>query len=198
MVENAAVQVQGAGVHRARLGFLSGVSVLVHTHRERLLAYARRRGLDAEDALDAVQDSFISFLELPEARTTAHESVAALKLLTVILHHNVQNQRRKRSRHQRVQTSLGTESLGDEAQSSETLIAQAEELARLKGCLSRMAQLERDVVRLSLLDDQPRDHVGQVLVSQPATCGCYYIERASTCETARSTRVSPPLAHGMT
>ena len=45
-------------------------------HRARLLSYARRRGLDAEEALDAVQDSFLSFLELPEARSVARSEGA--------------------------------------------------------------------------------------------------------------------------
>jgi hypothetical protein len=49
----------------APLGFLTRVAALAHAHRDRLLAYARRRGLDAEDALDVVQDSFISFLLAP-------------------------------------------------------------------------------------------------------------------------------------
>jgi DNA-directed RNA polymerase specialized sigma24 family protein len=48
-------------------------------------------------------------------------------------------------------------------QSSEALIAHAEELSRVSGCLSRMARLEREVVMLSLLDQQPRDQVAEVL-----------------------------------
>ena len=42
-------------------GFLGWVAQLVHIHRQRLLGYARKRGLDADDALDAVQESFVSF-----------------------------------------------------------------------------------------------------------------------------------------
>ena len=77
-----------------RPGFLTRVALLVHAHRARLLAYARRHGLDAEEALDAVQDSLITFLGLPEAQSIAHDSLPSLKLLTVILGHQVQNQRR--------------------------------------------------------------------------------------------------------
>ena len=144
-------------------GFSMQVAVLVHAHRQRLLAYARRRGLDAEEALDVVQDSFISFLGLPAAQTIAHESLDSLKLLTVILRHNVQNQRRKRVRHGHAHELLGSESTAAEVPSSETLIAHAEDLARVSGCMLRMARLEREVVRLSLLDDQPRDRIGEVL-----------------------------------
>jgi RNA polymerase sigma-70 factor (ECF subfamily) len=144
-------------------GFLAGVASLVHAHRGRLLAYARRRGLDAEEALDAVQDSFITFLGLPEAQAIAHDPLPSLKLLTVILNHDVQNQRRKRVRHGRAHALLGSEHASVEGPSSEHLIVHAEELARVNGCMLRMARLEREVVMLSLLDEQPRERVGEVL-----------------------------------
>src|SRR5262249_29717255 len=119
-------------------GFLGWVSQLVRRHRERLLAYARRRGLDAEDALDAVQDSFISFLRLPEAQAIAREGDDSLKLLTVILRHNVQNQTRKRGRRQRAQLAVESELAEEGTESSEMLIANAEVLARVHGCILRM------------------------------------------------------------
>lgn len=87
----------------------------------------------------------------------------SLKFLTVIVRHKVQNQRRKRTRRGRVHSALGVETVAGEVQSSEALIAHAEELSRVSGCLLRMAQLERDVVRLSLLDEQPRDRVAEAL-----------------------------------
>lgn len=139
-------------------GFLSWVSTLVHAHRSRLLSYARRRGLDAEDALDAVQDSFASFMKLPQAREIAHDGDGALKMLTVLLRHTVQNRRR------RVRKHVALEAVpADQAEDSETLIARAEELARVKGCIDRMAWLQRQVVMLSLLDERPREEVSQTL-----------------------------------
>jgi len=144
-------------------GFLSWVSVLVHSHRERLLAYARRRGLSAEDALDAVQDGFISFLRLPEAQSIAHDGDDALKLLTVLVRHNLQNQLSKRRRHGRAHALIEAEAAQLDNESGESLITRAEELARVKGCIERMAYLQRQVVMLSLLDEQPRDKIAQLL-----------------------------------
>jgi RNA polymerase sigma factor (sigma-70 family) len=163
-----ATTVSSARAHRALAtpGFLTRVSALVHTHRERLLSYARRRGLDAEEALDAVQDSFISFLGLPEAPSIAHGSVDSLKLLTVILRHNIQNRRRKQQRRSATLMSSGSEhleNLSGEMENSETLILHAEELARVNGCILRMARLERDVVMFSLLDEEPSDRVAEIL-----------------------------------
>jgi RNA polymerase sigma-70 factor (ECF subfamily) len=152
------------GIHdetRAR-GFLPWVAALVHAHRSRLLAYARRRGLDAEESLDAVQDAFVSFLLLPEARAIADDEDDALKVLTVMVRHNLQNRRRKRARHDRAHVLLEqVERTG--AESSEDLIVRAEELARLNGCILRMATLQRSVVMLSLLDELPHDEVARTL-----------------------------------
>lgn len=144
-------------------GFLSWVSVLVHAHRDRLLAYARRRGLAAEEALDAVQDGFVSFLRLPEAQSIAQNGDDALKLLTVIVRHSLQNQLSKRRRHERAHALLEAEAAQLDDESSEVLIARAEELARVKGCIERMAYLQRQVVMLSLLDEQPRETVAELL-----------------------------------
>lgn len=148
---------------RAGPGFLAWVSGLVHAHRERLLAYARRRGLGAEEALDAVQDSFVSFLRLPEARSIAHEGDDALKLLTVIVRHNLQNRLRKSRRHERAQALIEAEAAQLDNEDSESLIARAEQLAHVKGCIERMAYLQRQVVMLSLLDREPRDQVAELL-----------------------------------
>ena len=88
---------QGAEAHAAP-GFLAWVASLVRSHRGRLVGYARRRGLGAEESLDVVQDSFASFLALPEARSIARSGDDSLKLLTVILRNNVQNFKRRHSR----------------------------------------------------------------------------------------------------
>ena len=160
MADNEAARAPG---RPAPSGFLGWVAVLVHAHRAKLLAHARSRGLDAEEALDAVQDSFISFFQLPEARAIAGTSEDSLKLLTVILQHHVSNQRRKHSRRRRARLLLEAGATPRDDTTSEELIAQAEELARVNGCIVRMARLQRSVVKLSLIDEQPREEVAKVL-----------------------------------
>jgi RNA polymerase sigma-70 factor (ECF subfamily) len=157
--EDAAAE---GGLH-APPGFLAWVAQLVHAHRQRLLAYARRRGLDAEDSLDAVQESFVSFLRLPEARAMARDGDDALKFLTVLLRHHVQNLRRKAARRLRAHQTVDVEALDSGSEDSATLIARAEELSRVHGCILRMARLQRRVVLLSILDEQPREQVAETL-----------------------------------
>ena len=160
---SSVVSTDGQPELHAPPGFLGWVAELVHIHRSRLLAYARRRGLDAEEALDAVQDCFISFLRLPEARAIAHEGDDSLKMLTVLLRHNLQNHRRKRARRSRAHAALELVIPEEETETSEALVARSEELARVRGCILRMARLQRDVVMLSLLDERPHGEIAKVL-----------------------------------
>lgn len=152
-----------AEAQHAPAGFWTWMAALVRQHRSRLLGLARRRGLDAEDALDAVQESFLSFVKLPEARAIANVPEDSAKLLNVLLRHNVLNRRRKRIRHARAQLLLEAAAAETDGATSEELISRAEELARVHGCIVQMGNLQRSVVMLSLLDEQPRSEVAQLL-----------------------------------
>jgi RNA polymerase sigma factor (sigma-70 family) len=143
--------------------FLAWVASLVHRHRDELLRYARRRGLEAEEALDAVQDTFVTFLDLPDARGLARVGRDAVKLLTVLLRNQVANRRRKKERQADGLARLGRERGERVDESSAELIAQAEEFARVQGCILRMARLQRAVIELSLVDDEPHEAIAERL-----------------------------------
>src|SRR5262252_5338876 len=74
--------------------FLSWVTRLVHQHRGHLLGVARREGLSPEDAFDAAQEAFQTFLTLP----AAHDLVDALdesrRLLAALTRNAARNRRR--------------------------------------------------------------------------------------------------------
>jgi RNA polymerase sigma-70 factor (ECF subfamily) len=143
--------------------FLSWVATLVHRHRSELLAYARRRGLAAEDALDAVQDAFVTFLDLPDARGIARVGMDAVQMLTVILRNHVRNRRRKGVRQAEGLKRLSRARGEELAESSAELIARAEEFARVQGCILRMARLQRAVIELSLVDGEPHEAIAERL-----------------------------------
>src|SRR5262252_3005768 len=148
-------------------GFTLWVAEIVHRHRGRLLTYARRRGLAPEDALDVVQESFASFLTLPEAQSIARVGDDALKLLTVIARHNIMNFRRKRATRD---AGLGLDHIelsSADGETTEELLGRAEELTRVYGCLLRMNRLQRAAILLSTLDDRPGEDVSDILGVSP-------------------------------
>jgi RNA polymerase sigma-70 factor (ECF subfamily) len=143
--------------------FLAWVATLVHRHRVELLRFARRRGLEAEEALDAVQDAFVTFLDLEDVRGIARSGSDAIKLLTVLLRNQVANRRRKRARQAEGLQRLGRAQGERAVESSAELIARAEEVARVRGCILRMARLQRAVIELSLIDDEPHEEIARRL-----------------------------------
>jgi RNA polymerase sigma factor (sigma-70 family) len=80
----------------------------------------------------------------------------------VMVSHDVMNRRRKRSRREAGHALLSVVAT-EPHESSEALLERAEELARVNGCILRMAELQRRVVTLSLLDEHPREHVATTL-----------------------------------
>jgi RNA polymerase sigma-70 factor, ECF subfamily len=56
-------------IARPNGSFVRWVSELARVHSRGLAAAARKEGLGAEDALDAVQEAFQTFLLLPQARS---------------------------------------------------------------------------------------------------------------------------------
>jgi RNA polymerase sigma factor (sigma-70 family) len=143
-------------------GFLVWVAELVHSHRARLLTYLRRRGLAPDDALDVVQDSFATFLTLPEAQSVARVGDDAIKLLTVIARHNMMNRRRKGAIRE-TGLDMGNLRFFADTESSEELLLRAEDVARVNGCIRGMTRVQRAVILLSALDERPREDVGAIL-----------------------------------
>src|SRR5262249_29651641 len=137
--------------------FLSWVSQLVHDHRARLARIARAEGLHAEDALDAVQEAFQTFLLLPQARELALAPEESAKLLTVLVRNVARNARRRSFRARAHDGELG--SIADAGAPADELLAAADEHVRLHGCVNRLGALQRKVVTLRMLDELPGEDV---------------------------------------
>ena len=75
--------------------FIAWVGDLVHRHRMALVAVARREGLTPEDAFDAAQDAFQTFLTLPAARPLiAAEEDDSRRVLVTLVRNEARNRRR--------------------------------------------------------------------------------------------------------
>ena len=134
--------------------FLSWVGQLVHDHRGRLLAAARAEGLGAEEAFDAVQEAFGSFLTLPAARSLVDAREDSRNLLVAVTRNLARNRRRQAAvarPHDADPERLAALPARDP--SVEDLLAAAEDQVRLRGCVASLGELQRAVVTLRMLDE---------------------------------------------
>ncbi|HEU4535761.1 MAG TPA: sigma-70 family RNA polymerase sigma factor [Polyangiaceae bacterium] len=148
--------------------FFGWVTAMVRAHRARLLEIARAQGLGADDALDAAQEAFVSFLALPQARTLALETDDAAKVLSVLAKNVARNARRRHHRARPHASDDATiEALGDEASGVDALLERAELHLKALGCIRKMGEIQRQVVTLRLLEDQPGQAVADLLGINP-------------------------------
>ncbi len=150
-----------------REAFLSWVARLVHQHRAYLLRVVRGEGLGPEDAFDAVQEAFQTFLTLPAARALVPGGEDAGKMLTAIARNVARNQRRRAAvarPHDSDDAVL--EALATPA-SVEQLLADAENEVRLRGCVESLGDMQRMVVTLRMLDELAGEDVARTLGVTP-------------------------------
>ena len=153
---------------RAQDPFLSWVGRLVHDHRARLIAVARGEGLGPEDAFDAVQEAFRTFLTLPAARSLVAAHDDARNLLCAVTRNLARNQRRQATHarpHDADPDRLAALPTG--APSVEDLLATAEDSVRLRGCVADLGEMQRAVVTLRMLDEIDGEDVAATLGITP-------------------------------
>jgi RNA polymerase sigma-70 factor (ECF subfamily) len=149
-----------------RVTFLSWVGRLVHAHRAALAGVARAEGLLPEDAFDAVQEAFHTFMDLPSAQTVVELPEESRKLL-VTLTRNVARNRRRLHAVARAHDPGVLDELPAPDSSVEELVAAAEDQLRLASCLSALAEVPRAVVTLRMLDELPGEDVARSLGLSP-------------------------------
>jgi RNA polymerase sigma-70 factor (ECF subfamily) len=147
--------------------FLGWVTRLVHDHRARLVAIVRREGLTLEDAIDCVQDTFQSFLLLPQARLLVEEPEDSAKLLVVLARNIARNKRRK---HENARPHLrdgAFDDLAADTASADEVVGRAEAYVTMVGCLATLSEIQRAVVNLRLVDEVAGEDVAQLLDTTP-------------------------------
>src|SRR5262245_46390070 len=144
--------------------FFGWVTELVHTQRARLARIVQREGVRADDALDCVQEAFVSFLELPQARLLVGMPSDSAKLLAILARNIARNRRR---RHDYAKPHLveddGQPALRANGPSADELVARAEEHALALGCMVTLSQVQRAVVQLRVIDEVPGEDVARQL-----------------------------------
>ncbi|MBN9163256.1 MAG: RNA polymerase subunit sigma-24 [Myxococcales bacterium 68-20] len=148
-------------------GFIAWITRLVREHRSELVGIAQREGLTGTDALDAVQEAFITFLRVAHARKLSEDFEESRKLLAVVVRNEARNRRR---RHHLSRVHLGeeeAEGLAASAPTVEDLILEAEAHVAALGCIEKLAEVQRHVVTLRLLEDRPGEAVAALLAITP-------------------------------
>lgn len=132
--------------------WLDLVAELARTERAALVAVARRAGLDAEDALEVVQDALFTLLRRPAAREHA---LASLKTITKNAARNLRRRRHRRMPHDAID---GERQAGASAGADE-LVERAEDLARLRVCMAGLCTSQRAALTLRLLEERSGEDV---------------------------------------
>ena len=148
------------------LAFIDWVTELARAHTQELARLARREGLGTADALDAVQEAFHTYLELPQARTLVDSPAESRALLATIVRIAARNLRR---RHHRAQPHLELDDieLADASPSVDEMLASAEVQLLLEGCLRQLDELQRRVVTLRMLEELSGADVARQLELTP-------------------------------
>lgn len=151
----------------ASTSFVGWVSDLARDHTTALARLARSEGLTADDALDAVQEAFQTFLGLPQARTLVGDPDDSRALLSVVVRNAARNLRR---RHHRARPHVALDEVVERAEESpsvEDLLVRAEEHVRLLGCVSRLGDVQRRVVTMRMLEELSGGEVAGALDLRP-------------------------------
>lgn len=130
-----------------KLAFSAWVGELVRRHRDALVAVSRAEGLLAEEALDAVQEAFATFMEKPEWRGLPPDTDDAPRLLTTLVRNHARNLRRRRWRKEEGMDVLtGSAEVDTARKCLDAVMVEAEEHLELTGCLETLKGVQRAVV----------------------------------------------------
>jgi RNA polymerase sigma-70 factor (ECF subfamily) len=148
-------------------GFCGWVSDLARAHTRALSALARAEGLSADDALDAVQEAFQTFLALPEARALVGQEQDSRRLLSAVVRNVARNMRRRafrRLRHDAIGDRL---EVADDVPGVDELLARVDDEMRLMGCVAQLSDVPQRVVRLRMLEELSGEDVARELGLRP-------------------------------
>ena len=149
------------------LDFTTWVGGLVREYRTMLARVARNEGLTADEALDAVQEGFATFIARPGWQST-RDLDAARALLTTLVKNEARNTRRLHSRKDLAMEAISDAVEVDEAwRQFDELLIEAHEHLRLTGCIATLKEVQRTVVTTRIFEGASGQEVARELGLTP-------------------------------
>ncbi len=137
---------------------LDRLTQLIRAERSSLAGLARAEGVSAEDAVDCVQEALCTFLQ---RRDQLPEDLAAWGASLATMVRNAARNRRRRhflaKPHEEVAEQISSLAPIDE------VLARAEEHVRLRACVEELCEIQKAVVSLRMLEEQPGEDVARAL-----------------------------------
>src|SRR6266542_2047157 len=131
---------------------LDRLSQLARAERGALAALARAQGVSAEDAVDCVQEGLCTLLR---RRDQLPPDPAAWPASLATMVRNAARNRRRRHFLARPHDDSADAQPQPDAASMEDVLARAEEHVRLRACVAELCAIQRAVVTLRMLEEQP-------------------------------------------
>jgi RNA polymerase sigma-70 factor (ECF subfamily) len=143
--------------------FLERLSHLVRARRSALAAIARAEGATPEDAVDCVQEGLCTLLAQARRGMLSSEEGEWGALLAAMVRNAARN-RRRRHFLARPHDDLDAhpQAAGD-APPVDVVMARAEEHVRLRVCVAELCEIQKAVVTLRMLEEQPGEDVARAL-----------------------------------
>ncbi len=142
---------------------LDRVAELLRTQRGQLAALARAEGASAEDAVDCVQEAVCTLLTTGRnGKSPVEQGVWGGQLATMV-RNAARNRRRRHDRARPHEALHDHPRMAADAMPSDELIARAEEHVRLQACVQELCEIQKAVVTLRMLEEQPGEDVARAL-----------------------------------
>ncbi len=139
------------------------LSRLVRAERSALAAQARAEGVTPEDAIDCVQEGLCTLLAQGRRGALPREPREWGSLLAGMVRNAARNRRRRHDR-ARPHDDLDAHPLaGSDTAPTDELLARAEDHVRLRACVEELCEIQKAVVTLRMLKEQPGEDVAQAL-----------------------------------
>ncbi|AUX41253.1 ECF family RNA polymerase sigma factor [Sorangium cellulosum] len=142
---------------------LGCVSHLVREERAALAALARAEGVTPEDAVDCVQEGLCTLLTLAQSGGLPEDTGAWGGVLAGIVRNAARNRRRRHFRARPHEDLDAHPQAAADAPATDEAIARAEEHVRLRACVEELCEIQKAVVTLRMLEEQPGEDVARAL-----------------------------------